>query len=182
LKIKTRLRDFKFKFARGNPAAHYGRHKEHRRAWRAEKIVERAGQVTLDQLARYSFRVGVENNHRPFHPAPTPGLAVLNTAGAIGVGPQCRLKSIVGLQCMFGCTASQAWACVPYPCKDQREPYVAVARTISGCPVGVSQSLRIHACASLRLRVGLEKVSTISVPCKASGKHADMGDCDPRFC
>ncbi|WP_411756414.1 hypothetical protein [Sinorhizobium meliloti] len=32
------------------------------------------------------------------------------------------------------------------------------------------------------LRVGLEKVSTISISCKASGEHADVGDGDPRFC
>ena len=32
------------------------------------------------------------------------------------------------------------------------------------------------------LRVGLEKGSTISISCEASCEHADVGDCDPRFC
>lgn len=32
------------------------------------------------------------------------------------------------------------------------------------------------------LRVGLEKVSTISVSCKASGKHADVSDGYPGLC
>ncbi|MHC2543504.1 hypothetical protein ACVINY_004216 [Sinorhizobium meliloti] len=36
--------------------------------------------------------------------------------------------------------------------------------------------------ALLSFRVGLEKVSTISISCKASGEHADVGDGDPRFC
>jgi hypothetical protein len=32
------------------------------------------------------------------------------------------------------------------------------------------------------LRVGPEKGSTISISCEASCEHADVGDCDPRFC
>lgn len=32
------------------------------------------------------------------------------------------------------------------------------------------------------LRVGLEKASTISISCEASGEHADVGDGYPRFC
>lgn len=32
------------------------------------------------------------------------------------------------------------------------------------------------------IRVGLEKASTISISCEASGEHADVGDGYPRFC
>ncbi|MBP2471080.1 ABC-type histidine transport system ATPase subunit [Sinorhizobium meliloti] len=39
-----------------------------------------------------------------------------------------------------------------------------------------------HVLRDINLRVGLEKVSTISISCKASGEHADVSDGDPRFC
>lgn len=32
------------------------------------------------------------------------------------------------------------------------------------------------------VRVGLEKASTISISCEASGEHADVGNGYPRFC
>ena len=37
-------------------------------------------------------------------------------------------------------------------------------------------------CAKYGLRVGLEKASTISIPCETPGEQADVGDGYPGFC
>ncbi|MBB5535171.1 hypothetical protein [Rhizobium giardinii] len=47
-----------------------------------------------------------------------------------------------------------------------------VAKELKGLPVFTTEDLR----------VGLEKASTISISCKTSGEHADVGDGYPGFC
>ncbi|RVJ15854.1 hypothetical protein CN177_32770 [Sinorhizobium meliloti] len=53
---------------------------------------------------------------------------------------------------------------------------------IQGGPKRYFRHLQAALIYAASLRVGLEKVSTISISCKASGEHADVCDGDPRFC